>query len=71
MRREIAKACLEAVSASEATCPPKLNERRWKQSIFSLRGNMDCFVARAPRNDDAGRISKGGQGRGELDAHHF
>jgi hypothetical protein len=22
-----------------------------KQSILSLRGEMDCFVARAPRND--------------------
>jgi hypothetical protein len=22
-----------------------------KQSILSLRGKMDCFVARAPRND--------------------
>jgi hypothetical protein len=23
-----------------------------KQSILSLRGEMDCFVAYAPRNDD-------------------
>jgi hypothetical protein len=25
-----------------------------KQSILSLRGKMDCFVARAPRNDVVG-----------------
>ena len=31
------------VIASVATCPPKLNERRRKQSM--LASEMDCFVA--------------------------
>jgi hypothetical protein len=42
-RREIAIVCgtNHVIARSEAT----------KQSILSLRGKMDCFVARAPRND--------------------
>jgi hypothetical protein len=36
-------ACLKTVIAGEA-----------KQSILSLRGEMDCFVAFAPRNDGLG-----------------
>jgi hypothetical protein len=46
-RREIAKVCLELPSlrgALATTCPPKLDERRRKQSILSLRGEMDCFA---------------------------
>jgi hypothetical protein len=31
---------------SEATCPPKLNERRRKQSIHPLCSDMDCFRLR-------------------------
>src|SRR5258708_3745279 len=40
------------VIAGEATCPPKLEERRRKQSSFSsAERKLDCFVACAPRND--------------------
>src|SRR5436309_1988390 len=35
------------VIASVATCPPKLNERRRKQSTPPQAGGMDCFAALA------------------------
>jgi hypothetical protein len=38
-RREIAKSRLHVIASAA------------KQSILSLRGKMDCFVASAPRND--------------------
>src|SRR6478672_10125801 len=41
---------LPTVIASAATCPPK--PWRWRnQSIAPREERMDCFVARAPRND--------------------
>ena len=40
-RREIAKSRLHVIASAA------------KQSILSLRGKMDCFVARAPRKDVA------------------
>jgi hypothetical protein len=48
MRRENANLRLPSLRGALATtCPPKLDERRRKQSILSSRGGMDCFASLA------------------------
>jgi hypothetical protein len=43
-----------AQGSEATTCPPKLNERRRKQSIYPLCRAMDCFA----RNDVDGSVRK-------------
>src|SRR5260370_13334501 len=42
----------------EAVRPSLRGAEATKQSTLSLRGEMDCFVASAPRNDEARGLSQ-------------
>src|SRR5258707_15544241 len=59
-RSEIANLCLYTAGClkCEAVRPSLRGAEATKQSTLSLRGKMDCFVASAPRNDDARGLSQ-------------
>ena len=50
--RENENACLSTVIASDLSAEA-LAKAEAKQSSFAATGKLDCFVAVAPRNDDA------------------